>query len=62
MGAYVFIFFLAVCIFAAAYVFIVVPETKNKSFQQINLMFAERNKLKKDDLVLMEETTEMMKK
>ncbi|CAK8678795.1 solute carrier family 2, facilitated glucose transporter member 5-like [Clavelina lepadiformis] len=50
MGPYVFLFFLAVCVVATVYIIMVVPETKNKTFQEINLMFAKRNKIKNANL------------
>lgn len=43
MRQYVFIFFLVVGVLCTAYVIIIIPETKNKSFQEISRMFAKRN-------------------
>ena len=60
MGAYVFLFFLAVCVFAAAYVFAILPETKHKTFQEISIMFAKRNKLKKADFEMDDENDRMV--
>ena len=59
MKAYVFIVFLAVCIFAATYVFLIVPETKHKTFQEINTMFAKRNGVKEEDVEEEEERQKM---
>ena len=60
MKAYVFLFFLAVCVFGATYVFAILPETKHKTFQEINMMFAKRNKVKKSDIELEEEGDRML--
>uniref|UniRef100_H2YYN4 Major facilitator superfamily (MFS) profile domain-containing protein n=1 Tax=Ciona savignyi TaxID=51511 RepID=H2YYN4_CIOSA len=43
MGPYVFLFFLCICAIATAYVVIIIPETKGKTFQEINNMFVKRN-------------------
>nr|XP_009859000.1 solute carrier family 2, facilitated glucose transporter member 5-like isoform X2 [Ciona intestinalis] len=56
MGPYVFIFFLFICVIATAYVIIIIPETKGKTFQEINGLFAKRNNVKLSD-VEMEEST-----
>uniref|UniRef100_H2YYN7 Major facilitator superfamily (MFS) profile domain-containing protein n=1 Tax=Ciona savignyi TaxID=51511 RepID=H2YYN7_CIOSA len=42
MGPYVFLFFLCICAIATAYVVIIIPETKGKTFQEINNMFVKR--------------------
>ena len=60
MKAYVFLFFLAICVFAATYVFVILPETKHKTFQEINIMFAKRNKIKEADLEMDEEGDRMV--
>jgi len=41
-GPYVFILFMFVCIGITVYLAIVLPETKNTTFQQISNMFARR--------------------
>nr|CAB3266210.1 solute carrier family 2, facilitated glucose transporter member 5-like [Phallusia mammillata] len=50
MGSYVFVFFLVICVIATAYVMIVLPETKNETFQDISLMFAKRNGIQKNTI------------
>uniref|UniRef100_H2YYN5 Major facilitator superfamily (MFS) profile domain-containing protein n=1 Tax=Ciona savignyi TaxID=51511 RepID=H2YYN5_CIOSA len=45
MGPYVFLFFLCICAIATAYVVIIIPETKGKTFQEINNMFRHTNTL-----------------
>ncbi|XP_029537682.1 solute carrier family 2, facilitated glucose transporter member 9-like [Oncorhynchus nerka] len=42
-GAYCYLVFFGVCTAVAAYVFFIVPETKNKTFVEISQMFAARN-------------------
>lgn len=42
-GAYCYLVFFGVCMAVAAYVFFIVPETKNKTFVEISQMFAARN-------------------
>jgi len=42
-GAYVFLIFMAVCVLATVYLQVVMPETKGKTFNDINQMFAKRN-------------------
>ncbi|CAK8671815.1 solute carrier family 2, facilitated glucose transporter member 5-like [Clavelina lepadiformis] len=44
-GPYVFIGFMAVCIFITVFLAIVMPETKGKTFQEISNLFAKRNKV-----------------
>ncbi|XP_006642163.2 solute carrier family 2, facilitated glucose transporter member 5 [Lepisosteus oculatus] len=44
LGAYSFIIFSLICLATLVYIFIVVPETKNKTFQEVSQLFAERNK------------------
>ncbi|NXD10939.1 GTR5 protein, partial [Nothocercus nigrocapillus] len=54
LGAYSFLIFCAVCLATIIYIFIVVPETKNKTFMEINRIMAKRNKVelqsKKEEL------------
>lgn len=58
LGAYSFIIFSAVCLLTLVYIWLVVPETKNKTFLEICQMFASRNnvelKLGDGDLPLKE--------
>uniref|UniRef100_H2YYP0 Solute carrier family 2, facilitated glucose transporter member 5 n=1 Tax=Ciona savignyi TaxID=51511 RepID=H2YYP0_CIOSA len=51
MGPYVFLFFLCICAIATAYVVIIIPETKGKTFQEINNMFVKRNKVKEPEMM-----------
>ncbi|KAG8142347.1 hypothetical protein E2320_006277 [Naja naja] len=43
LGPYCFLIFGAVCLATAVYVFLIVPETKNKTFMEINQIMAKRN-------------------
>ncbi|XP_007432105.1 solute carrier family 2, facilitated glucose transporter member 5 [Python bivittatus] len=43
LGPYCFLIFCAVCLATAIYVFLIVPETKNKTFMEINRIMAKRN-------------------
>lgn len=45
-GPWVFLVFMVVCAFATAYCAIVLPETKGKTFNEINDLFAKRNGVK----------------
>lgn len=45
LGAYSFIIFSIVCLLTLVYIWLVVPETKNKTFLEICQMFASRNKV-----------------
>ncbi|XP_010213862.1 PREDICTED: solute carrier family 2, facilitated glucose transporter member 5-like [Tinamus guttatus] len=45
LKAYSFLIFCAVCLVTIVYIFIVVPETKNKTFMEINRIMAKRNKV-----------------
>jgi len=47
LGPYVFIFFLVICVFGCVFTYKYVPETKNKTFQEIGLLFDELNGIKK---------------
>ncbi|XP_016362694.1 solute carrier family 2 member 15b [Sinocyclocheilus anshuiensis] len=42
-GAFCYLVFCGVCVGVAAYVFFIIPETKNKTFVEISQMFASRN-------------------
>ncbi|KAM9370199.1 solute carrier family 2, facilitated glucose transporter member 5-like [Phaethornis superciliosus] len=54
LGPYSFLIFCAICLATIIYIFIVVPETKNKTFMEINRIMAKRNKVEiqedKDEL------------
>lgn len=58
LGPYSFIIFCVVCLLTLVYIWMVVPETKNKTFLEICQMFASRNnveiKLGDGDLPLKE--------
>uniref|UniRef100_A0A670YQJ9 Solute carrier family 2, facilitated glucose transporter member 5 n=1 Tax=Pseudonaja textilis TaxID=8673 RepID=A0A670YQJ9_PSETE len=43
LGPYCFLIFGAVCLATAVYIFLIVPETKNKTFMEINQIMAKRN-------------------
>ncbi|KAK1340530.1 hypothetical protein QTO34_019100 [Cnephaeus nilssonii] len=43
LGPYSFVIFAGVCFLTATFVFLVVPETKSKTFMEINLAFAKMN-------------------
>ncbi|XP_028309382.1 solute carrier family 2, facilitated glucose transporter member 5 isoform X1 [Gouania willdenowi] len=45
LGPYSFIIFSGICLATLIYIWLVVPETKNKTFLEICQMFAERNKV-----------------
>ncbi|XP_062449388.1 solute carrier family 2, facilitated glucose transporter member 5-like [Rhea pennata] len=45
LGAYVFLIFCAICLATIIYIFIIVPETKNKTFMEIYRIMAKRNKV-----------------
>ncbi|KAI2668429.1 solute carrier family facilitated glucose transporter member 9-like protein [Labeo rohita] len=45
-GAFCYLVFCGVCVGVAAYVFFIIPETKNKTFVEISQMFALRNACK----------------
>ncbi|KAM7098960.1 solute carrier family 2, facilitated glucose transporter member 5-like isoform 1-T2 [Molossus nigricans] len=45
LGAYSFIIFAAICLLTTIYVFLAVPETKAKTFMEINQIFAKMNKM-----------------
>ncbi|KFQ22426.1 Solute carrier family 2, facilitated glucose transporter member 5, partial [Merops nubicus] len=45
LGPYSFLIFCAICLATIVYIFIVVPETKNKTFMEINKIMAKRNKV-----------------
>ncbi|XP_074503132.1 solute carrier family 2 member 15a [Sebastes fasciatus] len=41
-GPYCYLVFAAICLLVAVYVYIVIPETKNKTFMEISLMFSKK--------------------
>uniref|UniRef100_A0A8C0XLU2 Solute carrier family 2, facilitated glucose transporter member 5 n=1 Tax=Castor canadensis TaxID=51338 RepID=A0A8C0XLU2_CASCN len=45
LGPYSFIIFAVICLLTTAYIFLVVPETKAKTFIEINRIFAKKNKV-----------------
>ncbi|XP_061910251.1 solute carrier family 2, facilitated glucose transporter member 5-like [Entelurus aequoreus] len=45
LGPYSFIIFSCVCLQALIYIWLVLPETKNKTFLEVSQMFAKRNKV-----------------
>ncbi|KAM6174146.1 solute carrier family 2, facilitated glucose transporter member 5 [Erethizon dorsatum] len=45
LGAYSFIIFAVICLLTTIYIFLVIPETKNKTFVEISQTFAKMNKV-----------------
>ncbi|NWZ86203.1 GTR5 protein, partial [Poecile atricapillus] len=45
LGPYSFLIFCAICVTTMLYIFFIVPETKNKTFMEINRIMAKRNKV-----------------
>ncbi|NXR96738.1 GTR5 protein, partial [Hypocryptadius cinnamomeus] len=45
LGPYSFLIFCAICVATMLYIFFIVPETKNKTFMEINRIMAKRNKV-----------------
>eukprot|EP00062_Callorhinchus_milii_P016519 gi/632967918/ref/XP_007900249.1/ PREDICTED: solute carrier family 2, facilitated glucose transporter member 5 [Callorhinchus milii] len=48
-GPYCFVIFSSICFLTFAYIFIFVPETKNKTFQEISQTMAKRNKVEVEE-------------
>lgn len=55
MQSYVFLFFFAVCLVGTIFIYYILPETRNKTFREINRMFAKLNKLSQDEMDLDDE-------
>ncbi|NXJ74468.1 GTR5 protein, partial [Trogon melanurus] len=49
LGPYIFLIFCAICLATMVYIFFIVPETKNKTFMEINKIMAKRNKVEIQD-------------
>lgn len=49
LGEYSFIIFACICLATLIYIWVVIPETKNKTFLETSKLFAQRNKV---DIVL----------
>ncbi|PKU36096.1 solute carrier family facilitated glucose transporter member 5-like [Limosa lapponica baueri] len=49
LGPYSFLIFCAICLATIVYIFFIVPETKNKTFMEINRIMAKRNKVEIQD-------------
>lgn len=45
LGAYSFIIFACICLATLIYIWVVIPETKNKTFLETSKLFAQRNKV-----------------
>ncbi|XP_068027597.1 solute carrier family 2, facilitated glucose transporter member 5-like isoform X1 [Anomalospiza imberbis] len=45
LGPYSFLIFCAICVATMLYIFFIVPETKNKTFMEINRIMSKRNKV-----------------
>ncbi|XP_071073899.1 solute carrier family 2, facilitated glucose transporter member 5 isoform X3 [Dasypus novemcinctus] len=45
LGAYSFVIFAAICLLTTIYIFLIVPETKGRTFMEINHIFAKKNKV-----------------
>ncbi|XP_048053102.1 solute carrier family 2 member 15b [Megalobrama amblycephala] len=51
-GAFCYLVFCGVCVGVAAYVYFIIPETKNKTFVEISQLFASRNACESENQVL----------
>ncbi|KAK9954288.1 hypothetical protein ABG768_016369 [Culter alburnus] len=56
LGAYSFIIFACICLATLIYIWVVIPETKNKTFLETSKLFAQRNKV---DIVVEGEDSEI---
>lgn len=45
LGAYSFVLFAGICLLTTIYTFLIIPETKAKTFMEINQIFAKKNKV-----------------
>ncbi len=45
LGAYSFIIFACICLATLIYIWVIIPETKNKTFLETSQLFAQRNKV-----------------
>ncbi|XP_058619244.1 solute carrier family 2, facilitated glucose transporter member 5-like isoform X2 [Onychostoma macrolepis] len=45
LGAYCFIIFACICLATLIYIWVIIPETKNKTFLETSKLFAQRNKM-----------------
>lgn len=45
IGAYSFLIFAVLCLLTAVYIFMIIPETKGKTFVEINCAFAKKNRV-----------------
>lgn len=45
LGPYSFIIFATICLLTTIYIFMIVPETKGRTFVEINQIFAKKNKV-----------------
>ncbi|XP_032971240.1 solute carrier family 2, facilitated glucose transporter member 7-like isoform X2 [Rhinolophus ferrumequinum] len=57
IGPYSFIIFAGICLLTAVYIYVVIPETKGKTFVEINQIFAKRNRV--ESLEKKEEITDV---
>ncbi|NP_001085161.1 solute carrier family 2 (facilitated glucose transporter), member 9 S homeolog [Xenopus laevis] len=51
-GAFCYMVFCGVCLFVAAYVYFIIPETKNKTFMEISLMFSSPKSLVTQEVIV----------
>lgn len=49
-GPYCYLIFCVICLGAALYTYVIIPETKNKTFMEISQMFAARNNIAEEEL------------
>ena len=45
LGAYSFVIFAVICLLTTVYIFLIIPETKSKTFIEINRIFIKMNKV-----------------
>ncbi|XP_049900468.1 solute carrier family 2 member 15b [Epinephelus moara] len=51
MGPYCYLIFCMICLGVAVYTVFIIPETRNKTFMEISQMFANKNKIPKEELI-----------